>query len=473
MCGITALLIQSIYECNEEKNIASLLKKSIQRIQHRGYDGAGIALPSTKQIIIKKGKGLIKDVLNPVLIDELKNFPVQYGIAHTRYKTKGECTSGASQPLLSDDGRLCLVHNGQVETTKYTPDSMYILELIKNKLATSVIPEPEQILEAIKHVFKTLKGAYSCILMIQDFGLVVFRDPHGIRPLIFATNQNGDFGVASEDIALKSLSLFNSLESQTTYSNLLAGECLIVRPGKPTIKENLLDINAFNTPCIFEYIYLAHPDSNLNGISVHEARELLGELLADQMTSIEKHIDYIIPIPETSCIATKTLSDKMCIPYLRLLKLNKNREKARTFILPTQEERIKAVTSKFVIDDNFKDTIRGKTILLVDDSIIRGTTLGYVVKYIKENCHPAKIILSSISPPVRFKNIYGIDVPNTEHLIASKYDSHEEIAEALNADQIIYQDYAIMMRRFQEVGMKLDPPISNFESSLFSGTYIY
>jgi len=472
MCGITALLINTQ---TNHSNLTQFLRQSILQLQHRGYDGAGISLPSNnEQIVIRKGQGLIKNVLTDSVLEDLLSeagIPPSYGIAHTRYKTKGECSNGASQPLLSENNKLCLVHNGQVETKKYLPDSIYILNLIERRINSDPNPEPNQIFDTIQHIFKTLKGSYSCVLMIQDFGLVVFRDPHGIRPLIYATNQEGDFGVASEDIALRNLPIF---QSNTNYNNLLAGECLIIQPNQPILKRNLLDGPAFNLPCIFEYIYLAHPDSILNDISVHKAREVLGELLAEEIKNrVTEHIDYVISIPETSCIATKILSQKIDTPYLSFLKLRKNREKARTFILPTQEERIKAVSNKFEIDETLKDKIKDKTILIVDDSIVRGTTLGYVVQYIRESCHPAKIILSSISPPVRFKNIYGIDIPDTEDLIASKYKNHLDIAKALNADQVIYQDYSNMMRRFKEWGMQLEPPISNFESSLFSGTYIY
>jgi len=470
MCGITALLLKT------STSLPAHLKNSIHRLQHRGYDGAGIALDqSNGEIILKKGKGLIQDVLHADLIKQLEKDVsyLPYGIAHTRYKTVGECTNGSSQPLLRR-GRFCLVHNGQVETDQCLPDTIHILNIIEQMLSNDQELTEERIFNAIKYVLKYVKGSFSCVLMIHNFGLVVFRDIHGIRPLIYAQSTTGNYGVASEDIALTAL----FPKTTSPYRDIKPGECLIMRPDQKTPRGRVFAsaTPCFN-PCIFEYIYLAHPDSVINGIPVKLARKRLGQMLARRIKASDYDLDYIIPIPETSCIAAQEMAQILDVTYLKdTLTLRQDRAKARTFILPTQEERVKAVSHKFEIrpDDHLQELLKDKHILLVDDSIIRGTTLNYVIQLFKERTQVAKVSVASISPPVRYKNIYGIDIPNTNALIAIQPRTEQDIARILGADRVFYQNYLTMMEGFKKLSQErpTQPPIKSFESSLFTGFYI-
>jgi len=475
MCGITALLIkQNNYKQSPSLNpCASLLKESLIQLQHRGYDGAGIALDSPDKIILGKGKGLIKDVLNQKFIEKLSrlNKSSNYGLGHTRYKTKGECTNGSSQPLINESKNLCLVHNGQVESKECLPDTIYILNLIESLLKEKKGEiTTNEVLEIIQNLFYTLRGSYSCVLMIHNFGLVVFRDLYGIRPLVYASSSQAQ-GIASEDIALSKISVFGN-NRETTYRDVRPGECLILRPNYPPIsyqcKKGIRKLH----PCIFEYIYLAHPDSTFNSINVMKARKLLGRILA-QKIQMYLHTDdlpdYIIPVPETSCPATHEIAKFLNIPYLEALSLKKDRAKARTFILPTQEERVKAVSEKFEIPNPVTiSKLKNKHVMIVDDSIVRGTTLQYIVKLFKEKCQAKEITIASISPPIKHKNIYGIDIPDSSILIASRFKTYKEIAKELGADQIIYQDLKPMIKNFQI----LNKDIGNFETSLFDGLYV-
>lgn len=467
MCGITALLL---YQPNHDQSLVKQLRSSLNKIQHRGYDGAGIAINGYDHdhIHLRKGSGLISEVLTD---DFLKQFPESnLGIGHTRYKTVGECTDQSTQPLLNQTKTICLVHNGQIEAEE-VPDSGKILNEFE-KFIMQMVAESDtsnlsdqQIFVAISHLMKTLKGAYSCFIMINGLGLIAFRDPMGIRPLVYSYNAHGDVILASEDVAIRVLPQFKL----SLIKDVKPGECLILRLDG-SMKSEILVNSSFYTPCIFEYIYLAHRNSTLNGIDVRLARKKLGILLAEQIKTrfpvVCQSIDWIVPVPETSCIASQELAIHLDLPYLEILKLDPNRKKARTFILPTQEQRIKAVTTKFQLDTDpiALNKLIGSHVLVVDDSIVRGTTLRCVVKMLK-SAGVREVSVASLAPPVKYKNVYGIDIPDDSLLIAKDKDVLQ-IAKELDADRVIYQNLSMMVEEFIELGT--DQGINGFECSLFN-----
>jgi len=449
MCGLTAVLF---HPQSEVKPLGPNLRTALSRLQHRGYDGAGIAISGPNRIVLKKGYGLISEVLTHDLLSEL---PIgEMGLAHTRYKTVGECTAQASQPLLNQDHTLCLVHNGQIDALDESPDSTKILRELCKYLYQSAAElanvTDEQIQVAIQHVFQTIIGAYSCVLMIQGLGLVAFRDPRGIRPLVYSQNAHGDHFLASEDVAIRAVDSFRL----SLVQDILPGECCIIRTNGTQVNRQQLIPNPCYTPCIFEYIYLAHLKSTINGIEIKTARKKLGQLLATQIKMrspvLCSDIDWIVPVPETSCPASQEMALTLQIPYLEILKLDPNRKKARTFILPTQDQREKAVSQKFTLDKDpiVQQKLVGSHILLVDDSIVRGTTLRCVIKMMRD-AGVKHVSVASVAPPVRYKNIYGIDIPNDKLLIANGRNLIE-IAQELKADRVIYQHQAPMVESFLE-----------------------
>jgi len=480
MCGISGLVLSSQTARGKRHPLIDLLDYSISQIQHRGYDGCGVAFIDQQSDTVKliKEKGMIKPFFSSVKTNPLLNDPnlmTSIGIAHTRYKTVGPCTKTASQPLLNEDATICLAHNGQIDAVDHHPDSTYILNFINERLTQLAASNrsPEMMKNAIfclvEQLFQTIEGSYSCVMLISGLGLVVFRDPKGIRPLVYGTNPNGDFIIASESVSITNLPDSYSFE---IVRDVQPGECMIFNSGQAPISKLLLKESYHKsqfhslpvfTPCIFEYIYLASPESIIDQLPVKEARRELGRLLAHHIQDNYHHlkIDLIVPIPESSCIATEVLAKELGVEYSHLLTLNTNRQKARSFILPTQEEREKAVAEKFIIPDNYD--LQGRNILLVDDSIVRGTTLRHVIKHIRDQCiNAGHIYVASISPPIKDKNSFGIDIPNTELLIAYQRNS-EQVCQLLGADLVIYQDLDKMLKMFGQIC----PIADYFEHSMF------
>jgi amidophosphoribosyltransferase len=436
MCGITALYLKS------KTTILDDLIKSLNRIQHRGYDGAGFALDMMNDIMIKKGNGLINDVVNRLKIN---NIETNMGLGHVRYKTFGEVEDNVCQPILSKNNKLCLVHNGQIEAEGYDLDSNKILKEFEKVWNGDIN-------KVLEHIFKTIHGSYSCVMMIHNVGLLAFRDPRGIKPLVYSSNGN-DVIIASETVAI-----LDKLNNKI-YDVPIGGAIFVNMDGR--INTVQIVSNTKLTPCIFEYIYIADKNSVLNGINVGETRKKMGQILAKKL---DIEFDYIVAVPETSCYACIEISNILKKPYIEAIKLNP-RQYERTFILPTQEQRENAVKNKFSINELYGDLLYDKTILLVDDSIIRGTTLKYIIQLL-HNIDVKKIIVASLAPAVRYKNIYGIDIPNTDRLIAFNR-TDDAIAKELGADQVIYQDQALLVKEM----LSMNTNIINFECSIFDGLY--
>lgn len=481
MCGIFGIV------STQTHGLPLKIREHLLKIQHRGYDGAGLALvtkPDLNRIILHKDYGLIKDVLTDSVLEAFSRVPIDgYGLGHTRYKTVGECSAQSSQPLLSVDGKLCLAHNGQIVHHE-NPDSSLLLEYFDKQKPTT-IAEVESI---IMRIFQEVQGSYSCLLLIQDLGLIAFRDPHGIRPLAITQNIRGDYLFASESVAFQINP--NNVEEQYAMTwDLPPGSyafCYLEMTSRPLTpiqkkqsqqnhqsQQNGLQTKYYQkqlfpnpvlTPCIFEYIYLSHWRSTINNIPVERSRKILGILLADKILEEhpERQIDLVIPVPSTSKIAAKALADKLGVEYLELIRLNPNRKYPRSFILPTQEMRELAVADKFQLDPSATEILKNKKVLLVDDSVIRGTTLRCLVKMFRTLCPDIdKIKVASIAPKVVNKNIYGIDIPNTNNLIAYQ-KTDDEISEILGTDWIVFQDLDRMLRAFKRL-----THFDDFEHSIF------
>lgn len=406
---------------------------------------------------------------------------------------------------------LAMVHNGQVEVYKPTNykniensgslenmfDSMYILEVFER-----AYKQTKSVFRSVKTVHDTVKGSYACIMLIKSIGIVAFRDTSGIRPLIFGSDfvKQGDnnptkvsVGVfASESIVLDDLkykivrdvkpgeTIFIDLKGNVRYANYTT-ETHVEKPLKLMSSMDFVlcgDPLTKYTPCLFEYIYLADEKSIIDGINVRRAREIMGELLSDKLKRFFGTIDVIAPIPNTPVTATKILAHKTGIKYVDLLYLptlinsqedNDSRniiKKSRTFILPTQNKREMAVRDKFRINvENIIDC-QDKVLALVDDSIVRGTTMKIIVKMIRELVQPKKLILVSLSPIIRYENVYGIDIPNRTDLIAHNR-TLKEIAVELGADEVVYGDLDTITNALRSEAQRNGVYVDGYESSVF------
>ena len=447
MCGIAAILSSQTF-------ILPRLKTILSSLQHRGYDGCGFSFVSDidNSLLCYKGVGTIDKVLEHVGFEH-----THIGIGHTRYKTHGHLDPKTSQPILSKNSSIALVHNGHITNSTFDLDSKSLLYYFEKYLQ---FPCNEQnIIKVIQKIYQNVIGSYSVIVLIKDFGLVAFRDPRGIRPLVYS-NTPTQLGIASESVALNN-PIFNSIHD--VYPN----ECLIARSTtnvklSPIFKDKMYEI----TPCVFEYIYLASPESIMNNIHIGAVRVRFGAKLGMKMNTQFKplvdSVDLVVPIPKTSCTITKSLAIAINKEYVDdIIQLNPSY--IRSFMLPTQDARKQAIFSKFKINikgheyDNF---------LMVDDSIVRGNTIQNLIKRLKENGHKGKIYVASISPPIRYINCYGIDLPTQQELIA--YNKNEfEIAKELGVDRVIYQNLEDLLDCLHFV----NPDITNYECSVFDGIY--
>ena len=411
MCGICGLVSFNGYSRNLERVCAMLTL-----LRHRGYDSWGIAnySPGTTKIRTQRYTGSVPASPDPVTYEKDKDEAgISFYIGHTRYTTRGshECHSQA-QPLMSRDGAIALVHNGQVECDQsiHGSDTEYLLETLEDCLAS------EDTLEsAFQQLFITLDGAYACIAVVENLGLLAFRDPWGTRPLCIGTTDNGDIMIASESCAFPDI-------HPDDFFNVEPGEVvLITGNGDVRLIEPLIEREEEKfpaSPCLFEFIYLAHDDSVIDGISVKQAREEMGKMMAPLVKDLD--IDLVIPVPHTPVLAGKVLAKTLGTGYVDLLKVHSRqaRRENRTFILPTQTAREQAVKQKFAVKSQEIAKCRGKNLLVLDDSIVRGTTLKHVVKLIKTAVKPAKIYVASLSPAVISPNRFGIAIPTKDKLIA-------------------------------------------------------
>ena len=464
MCGIVGVVSQG--------PVNQLIYDALLLLQHRGQDAAGIVTLQGRKVYMHKAKGMVRDVFRT---RNMRALPGNAGLGQVRYPTAGNAHSEEeAQPFyVNAPFGITLAHNGNLTNAQalkaelFSADHRHIntesdTEVLVNVLAhelertTRGLPlTPQDVFSAVGNVHRRIRGSYAVVSLIAGHGLLAFRDPYGIRPLCIGRSADGTIMIASESVTLEGTG--HHLER-----NVAPGEAVFVDL-KGNVHTRQCAENPRLSPCIFEYVYLARPDSVLDGISVYQARLNLGETLAKRVISTvpPNEIDVVIPIPESSRPSAMQLAQLLGLPYRE--GFVKNRYVGRTFIMPGQAVRKKSVRQKLnAIEVEF----RGRNVLLVDDSIVRGTTSKEIVQMARD-AGARKVYLASAAPPVRFPNVYGIDMPTAEELIAHDR-SIEQIREFVGADKLIYQDVAAMKR----VIGALNPKLDGFEASCFDGVYI-
>jgi amidophosphoribosyltransferase len=468
MCGIVGVVARS--------PVNQLLYDGLTVLQHRGQDAAGIVTAEGHSFHMHKGRGLVRDVFRT---RDMRNLVGTMGIGHCRYPTAGSASSEAeSQPFyVNSPFGIVLGHNGnlvnvdELRRSLFAEDRRHVntnsdSEVLLNVLAHELQHAcagfdrltPDHIFNAVAGVHARVKGAYAVVAMIAGYGLLAFRDPTGIRPLIVGradTEKGVEFVVASESVALDSLG-FKAMR------DVAPGEAILIDQSG-NLYNRVCAQGATLNPCIFEFVYLARPDSVIDGISVYESRRNMGKSLADKIiaSGMHREIDVVIPIPDSSRPSALEVAAKLGVVYRE--GFIKNRYIGRTFIMPGQELRKKSVRQKLnAMPIEFRD----KNVLLVDDSIVRGTTSREIVQMARES-GAKKVFFASAAPPVRFPNVYGIDMPTRSELIASGRNE-EEIARAIGADAVFYQDLASLIEDVRAC----NPAIRSFDCSCFDGNYI-
>ena len=466
MCGVVGIV--------SKNEVASDLYEALTVIQHRGQDAAGIATSEEKRVNSRKQLGLVREVFREHHIQSLVG---KIGIAHVRYPTAGGASRELAQPMyVNSPYGISIVHNGNLVNTgslckelaetdrrhlNTNSDSEVILNIFAHELQQigGVQPSKKEIFGAVTRMQSRLSGAYSIIIMINDVGLVAVRDPHGIRPLILGKRDEdlmgAEYMIASESAAIDALDF-------KVIDDLAAGEAVFISKEGKMSRSNYQQ-SVKHSPCIFEYVYLARPDSVIDKVSVHKARQRMGTYLGEKILSLypEHEIDVVIPIPESSTTSANEVAKKLGLPYRE--GFVKNRYIGRTFIMPKQEMRRKSVKRKL---NPITMEFEGKNVLLVDDSIVRGTTSKQIVEMARD-AGAKKVFFASAAPPIRFQNVYGIDMAATSELIAHQKDENQ-IADYIGADWLVYQDLEDLIRSAKE-GNK---DIENFETSIFDGQYL-
>ena len=465
MCGIIGIVAhepvnQDIYD-------------GLTVLQHRGQDAAGIITCEGERLHLRKNNGLVRDVFHNRHMTRMYG---NMGIGHVRYPTAGCESSAEAQPFyVNSPYGISLAHNGNLTNANKLKqelfqedlrqintdsDSEILLNVLAHELQqyAKLDMDVDDVFKAVSGVHRRCKGAYAAVAMITGQGIVAFRDPHGIRPVVYGkreTAQGTDYMAASESVALDAL-------GYELIADVAPGEAVFITLDGQIHTRQCAE-NPVTSPCIFEYVYLARPDSIIDNISVYKARLRMGERLADKIGRIrpDHDIDVVIPIPDTSRTSALQLANTLGIKYRE--GFIKNRYIGRTFIMPGQQQRKKSVRQKLnVIDLEFK----GKNVLLVDDSIVRGTTSSQIIDMARD-AGANKVYFASAAPPVRYPNVYGIDMPVSEELIAHGR-SEEEICSEIGADWLIYQDLDDLISAVE----KGNPEVRQFDASVFTGKYV-
>ncbi|WP_430462309.1 amidophosphoribosyltransferase [Thalassolituus sp. LLYu03] len=466
MCGIVGIVGKS--------HVNQAIYDALTVLQHRGQDAAGIVTSYEDKLYLRKDNGLVSDVFRTRHMQRLVG---NMGIGHVRYPTAGSSSSAEAQPFyVNSPYGITLAHNGNLTNTEQlakdiyredlrhintTSDSEVLLNVFAHELQEQkqLIPTPEAIFTAVTNVHERARGGYAVVALISGYGLVAFRDPHGIRPVVFGrreTDNGPEFMVASESVALDALGF--KLER-----DIAPGEAIVITE-KGELFTHQCSANSKLAPCIFEYVYFARPDSVMDGIAVYKARLRMGEKLADKIKRErpDHDIDVVIPIPDTSRSSALELANQLGVKYRE--GFIKNRYIGRTFIMPGQHLRKKSVKQKLnALDLEF----RGKNVLLVDDSIVRGTTCEQIIEMARE-AGANKVYFASAAPAVRYPNVYGIDMPAKEEFIAHNRTT-EEIAAEIGADWLIYQELDDLIDACL-TGSKSEATL--FDCSVFTGEYV-
>ncbi|MCK6262660.1 amidophosphoribosyltransferase [Vibrio sp. ZSDE26] len=464
MCGIVGIVgttpvNQSIYD-------------ALTVLQHRGQDAAGICTIESNRFRLRKANGLVKDVFEAKHMQRLQG---SVGIGHVRYPTAGSSSASEAQPFyVNSPFGITLAHNGNLTNAhkiraklaekdrrhiNTTSDSEVLLNVLAHEIdMVKGNVTSEDVFRAVTNVHRTIRGAYAVVAMIIGHGMIAFRDPNGIRPLCLGKREvdgKTEYMVASESVALDAVGF-------DFVRDVAPGEAVYATFDGQLFTQQCADNPVLN-PCLFEYVYFARPDSFIDKISVYSARVEMGKKLGERIKEEYAHldIDVVIPIPETSCDIALQIAQAIDTPYRQ--GFVKNRYVGRTFIMPGQQQRKKSVRRKLnAIRSEFKD----KNVLLVDDSIVRGTTSEQIIEMARDS-GAKKVFMVSAAPEIRFPNVYGIDMPTANELIAHGRDN-DAICKQIGADELIFQTLDDLV---EAVGLG-NTDIARFESSVFSGEYV-
>ena len=465
MCGLVGIVGQ--------EPVNQSLYDALTVLQHRGQDAAGIMTDDGGRLRVRKSNGLVRDVFQERHMLKLAG---NVGLGHVRYPTAGSASLSEAQPFfVNSPYGICLAHNGNLVNAdelkrlveqqdrrhiNTTSDSEVLLNVFAHELSSSTSGplKPQNILDAVEAVHRRCSGGYAVVAMVIGYGLVAFRDPHGIRPLVLGMRETAhgvERMVASESVALDALGF--ELER-----DILPGEAVFIdKRGFLHTRESSVRVGY--TPCIFEYVYFARPDSIIDGISVYKARMRMGEKLAEKILRErpDHDIDVVIPIPDTSRTAALQVANALGVKYRE--GFIKNRYIGRTFIMPEQSARRASVRRKLnAIGLEFA----GKNVLLVDDSVVRGTTSQQIIDMARE-AGAKKVYFASAAPPVRYPNVYGIDMPAAAELVAAGR-TVEQVERKIGADWLIYQDLEDLVNAVHYE----DSDVEGFDTSCFSGEYV-
>ncbi|MEE8142175.1 MAG: amidophosphoribosyltransferase [Planctomycetota bacterium] len=461
MCGFIGIL-------NQDAVVASQIYEGLLCLQHRGQDAAGM-VTFDERFHLKKGNGLVRDIFRTKNMLRLTG---PMGIGHVRYPTVGAGHQDDAQPFfINYPYGMAIAHNGNVtnysaladflRTQRVYLNSNCDVEIILNLMAmelgrngTSEL-NPEQLFHTVDSIFRRVKGSYSVVLLIANYGILAFRDPYGVKPMIYGKQRRSDgsynYAVASENVALDIL-------GYTDWIDVEPGEVILFRPDLEPASRKLVE--NVHHPCIFEHVYFARPDSIMDQISVYKTRRRFGEKLGMRIRELRLKIDVVIPVPDSACTAAQTLAKTLGVEYRE--GLVKNRYIGRTFIMPGQQTRNDNIRRKL---NAIPLEFAGKVVLLVDDSIVRGNTSRKIVELARQ-AGARKVYFASCSPPIRFPCVYGIDMSTRQELIARDRNT-EEISRSIGADLLIYQDLGDLL----EATRAGNPKIQNFCAACFSGEY--
>lgn len=466
MCGIVGIVAKSL--------VNQTIFDALTVLQHRGQDAAGMVTCASNRFFMRKDNGLVNEVFRT---RHMKRLIGTMGIGHVRYPTAGSSSAAEAQPFyVNSPYGIALAHNGNLTNAETLADEMFRADLrhinttsdsevLLNVLAhelqrqNKLRPEPDDIFAAVENVHRRIRGGYAVVAVITGYGVLAFRDPHGIRPLVYGTRQTEDGEecmVASESVAL-------DISGFTRVRDIAPGEAIFIDLSGQVFTRQCVQKTQLN-PCLFEYVYLARPDSIIDNINVHQARMRMGIKLAEKVLRErpDHDIDVIIPIPDTSRTSALEMAKHLNVTFRE--GFIKNRYIGRTFIMPGQTQRKKSVRRKLnPIEMEFRD----KVVMLVDDSIVRGTTSRQIVQMARD-MGARKVYFASAAPPVRFPNVYGIDMPSPTEFIAHNR-SEAEIGVAIGADWMLYQDLQDLK---DSVAEGSERPLQDYDTSVFDGHYV-
>lgn len=465
MCGLVGLVAKS--------EVAPNIYDALTVLQHRGQDAAGIVTCAGGRFNLRKGEGLVRDVFRQQHMQRLGG---TMGIGHVRYPTAGSSGTALAQPFyVNSPYGIALAHNGNLTNSEQLTqelfqddlrhlntdsDSEVLLNVFAHELQTlgKLSPKADDIFQAVEAVHRRCQGGYAVVGLLVDYGVLGFRDPRGIRPLVVGSREtaNGtEYMIASESVALDVLGF-------SLVGDVEPGEAIFIDQ-QGELHRRQCAKNPTLQPCIFEHVYFARPDSLMDGISVYKTRMRQGATLAHKIQRLKPdlEIDVVIPIPDTSRIAAQSMAYELGIKFRE--GLMKNRYIGRTFIMPGQSERKKSVRQKL---NPVPLEFEGKNVMLVDDSIVRGTTCRQIIEMARD-AGAKNVYFASAAPPVRYPNVYGIDMPSASELIAHNR-TDEEVCELIGADWLVYQDLDDLIR----CSMEGNPAVAQFDCSVFNGEYV-